>query len=88
MQPALRFDMSPLFGDRRTRALLLLTAPETSRLTFDPHPEDFLTGRMLLRELTAELTGRELERVMVTATCPDCRREHGQPRVDGLHVSL
>jgi 4'-phosphopantetheinyl transferase len=84
----LRLERSTLAGDRRRVALALLTPAEASRFASDPHPERFLTGRMLLRELAAELTGRELERVPVTAACPDCGREHGQPRVAGLHVSL
>jgi 4'-phosphopantetheinyl transferase len=86
--PLLRFDTSPLAGDRRGRAPALLTAAETARFESDPRPERFLTGRMLLRELAAELTGRELESITVTAACPDCGREHGQPHVAGIHVSL
>ena len=66
----------------------LLSPRESGRLASDPHPERFLAGRMLLRELAAELTGRELESIPVSAACPDCGREHGQPRVAGLHMSL
>jgi len=90
MPPLLRFDDSPLTGARRDRALRLLNGPEMERFetATDPHPERFLTGRMLLRELVAELSGRELGSITVTAACPDCGREHGQPRVSGLHVSL
>ena len=80
--------MSPLLGQRRTRALALLTPAEASRFESDRERERFLTGRMLLRELAAELTGLPLESITVTAACPDCGREHGQPRVDGVFVSL
>ena len=80
--------MSPLLGERRTRALALLTPAEASRFASEREPERFLAGRMLLRELVAELTGLPLESITVTAACPDCGREHGQPRVDGVFVSL
>ena len=78
----------PLTGERRRRALSMLTTTEAARFASDSHPERFLTGRMLLRELAAELTGHDLGRDPVTAACPDCGREHGQPRIDGIHVSL
>ena len=56
-----------------------------------PRPERFLTGRMLLRELVAELTGADLASITIAATCADCGREHGQSRIAGhpeVHVSL
>lgn len=56
-----------------------------------PRPERFLTGRMLLRELVAELTGADLASITIAATCSDCGREHGQSRIAGhpeVHVSL
>jgi 4'-phosphopantetheinyl transferase len=66
----------------------MLTPAERARIAVDPHPERFLAGRMLLRELAAELTGRDPASTTVTAACPDCGLEHGGPRVDGLFVSL
>jgi 4'-phosphopantetheinyl transferase len=88
MQPLVRFDVSPLGGERRARAVAMMSAAESARFESDPQPERFLTGRMLLRELAAEATGRPLEQVAISAACPDCGREHGQPRIAGLHVSL
>lgn len=87
-EPLRRRATSPLLGARRSRALGLLTPAEASRFESDREPERFLAGRMLLRELAAELTGLPLESITVTAACPDCGLEHGQPRVDGLFVSL
>jgi len=95
-EPLVRWATSPLVGERRTRALTLLTPAEASRLESERHPERFLTGRMLLREVAAELTGRPLPLITIAAACPDCGREHGQPRIqhpvgaamNGLFVSL
>ena len=49
----------------------------------DPHA----TGRLLLRELLAEAGYPDAR---ITAVCPDCGGEHGQPRAEGtgLHLSL
>lgn len=88
MPPLIRSELSPLSAGRRAQALAALTAAERTRFESDRHPERFLTGRMLLRELAAELTGQPLESIIVTAPCPDCGLEHGRPRVEGLHVSL
>ena len=87
-EPLFRRATGPLVGDRRAAALAMLTAAEASRFASDREPEHFLAGRMLLRELAAELSGLPLESIAVTAACPDCGREHGQPRVDGVFVSL
>ncbi len=87
-EPLLRTATAPVTGAHRETALGLLTAAEASRFAGDPSAECFLAGRMLLRGLAAELTGRGLASITVTAACPDCGREHGQPRVEGLFVSL
>ncbi len=87
-EPLLSRATWPLLGERRRAALALLTPAEAARFESEREPERFLAGRMLLRELAAELTGLPLECVTVTAACPDCGREHGQPRIDGLFVSL
>ena len=90
MQPLLRVETSPLVGDRRVHALQLLSERESARFDDDPHPERFLTGRMLLRELVAGFTGLPLESITIAASCPDCDRPHGRPTIAGsdLHVSL
>ena len=87
-EPFVGWATGPLVGERRTAALALLTPAEASRFESEREPERFLAGRMLLRELAAELIGLPLESITVTAACPDCGREHGQPRVHGLFVSL
>ncbi len=87
----LRIADRPLVGDRRAVALELLSGAERSRFATARDPERFLTGRMLLRELVAELTGAELASITVIAACPDCGLEHGRPRVaehPGIHLSL
>lgn len=86
--PTLRRWTGPLSPERRAVAVALLTPAERARFDVDPHPERFLAGRMLLRELAAELTGHDLASITVTAACPDCGLEHGRPHVDGLFVSL
>lgn len=87
----LRIADRPMVGDRRASALESLTSEERGRFETARDPEGFLTGRMLLRELVAELTGAELASIRVIAACPDCGLEHGQPRVaelPGIHLSL
>jgi 4'-phosphopantetheinyl transferase len=90
VQPLLRVETSPLVGDRRVHALQLLSERESARFDDDPHPERFLTGRMLLRELVAGFTGLPLESITIAASCPDCDRPHARPTIAGgdLHVSL
>ena len=87
-EPQLSWATSPLVGERRAQALALLTSAEATRFGSDREPERFLAGRMLLRKSAAELAGLPLASITVTAACPDCGLEHGQPHVDGLFVSL
>ena len=52
----------------------------------------FLTGRAALLTAASRFTGSELRRLSIYATCPDCGRSHGRPRIIGaqspIHVSL
>ncbi|HEY4224190.1 MAG TPA: 4-phosphopantetheinyl transferase [Pseudolysinimonas sp.] len=86
--PVIRSATAPLLGERRSDALALLTPAERSRFATESQPERFLAGRMLLRELVADLAGRDLASITVTAACPDCGAEHGKPVIDGVFVSL
>jgi 4'-phosphopantetheinyl transferase len=43
----------------------------------------FLTGRMLAKTVLGGLLGREPAAVVFDATCEDCGRPHGRPRVPG-----
>lgn len=89
---SIRWASQQLDAPRRAASLALLSARERDRLdhTAPARRDEFLAGRMQLRELAAELTGRPVEQVTITATCPDCGGEHGAPFVDGsrLRVSL
>ncbi len=50
----------------------------------------FLGGRLLLRELAAELLGADPREVPLSAHCLDCGQPHGRPVLNGtrLHMSL
>lgn len=90
MQPLIRAEAAPMTGERRLHALALLSESERARFDRERHPERFLTGRMLLRELAAGFTGADLESITITAGCPDCGQPHGRPMIEGteLFVSL
>lgn len=80
--------------DGSTRQLALATLSDVERQRYDTtHPirqSTFLAGRLLLRQLVAELTGARLADVQLTAICPDCGGPHGRPVApgSGLHLSL
>jgi len=69
----------PLDAPDARRALEGLTAAERERYETSPRPGSFLAGRLLLRDLIAEL-GAEGELV---AECPDCGGPHGKPTLRG-----
>ncbi|WP_326566480.1 4'-phosphopantetheinyl transferase superfamily protein [Amycolatopsis rhabdoformis] len=48
----------------------------------------FLTGRVLAKTLTAERLGVPVESVVFDATCEDCGKPHGRPRVPGSDLVL
>ncbi|WP_020664544.1 4'-phosphopantetheinyl transferase family protein [Amycolatopsis benzoatilytica] len=48
----------------------------------------FLTGRMLAKTLVAERLGRPVESVRLDATCEDCGKPHGRPRVPDSDLVL
>ncbi|MFC4081646.1 4'-phosphopantetheinyl transferase family protein [Amycolatopsis samaneae] len=48
----------------------------------------FLTGRMLAKTLAAERLGLDVEAVRFDATCEDCGKPHGRPRVPGSDLTL
>lgn len=72
----------------RAAQLALLSPPERERhaALVPASADSFLVGRMLLRELAAELTGDP--RPVITATCPDCGGPHGVPRLEGAAPRL
>jgi 4'-phosphopantetheinyl transferase len=88
--PKVRVDDSHLHGQRRVRAIALLSPGERERFARDARPERFLAGRMLLRELASEFTTLPLASIAIDARCPDCGRQHGRPTITGtaLFVSL
>jgi 4'-phosphopantetheinyl transferase len=90
VHPRVRVDESPLRGQRRVRAIAMLSQGERDRFARDADQERFLTGRMLLRELVSEFTGLPLASIGIDARCPDCGRQHGRPTITGteLFVSL
>jgi 4'-phosphopantetheinyl transferase len=69
-------------GFDRARAERLLGPAEAARAAATSHAgrrERFLLGRMLLRDLAADVGGILPEEVMVTAECDRCGAEHGRP---------
>ena len=68
----------------RAEALAGLTPAELERYSASP-ADAFLAGRLLLRRLTAELTGEAAE---LTAECPDCGGAHGKPGIPGSKLQL
>ncbi len=68
----------------RGRALHLLGTAERARAVGTSPGglrDRFLLGRMLLRELAAEVGGVRPDEVGVAATCERCGAEHGRPRL-------
>jgi len=90
-EPTVRWMSQPLNAQDTRRALAGLTTAERERYETSPRPGSFLAGRLLLRDLIAEL-GAEGE---IVAECPDCGGPHGKPMLRGsaphlspLHLSL
>ena len=48
----------------------------------------FLTGRVLAKTVLAERLRREPEAVTFDATCDDCGKPHGKPRLPGVEFSI
>jgi 4'-phosphopantetheinyl transferase len=48
----------------------------------------FLTGRTLAKTVAGEILGRAPEAVSFDATCDDCGKPHGKPRLAGLEFSI
>jgi 4'-phosphopantetheinyl transferase len=92
----LRWGRPEFTRSRRANALDLLSNDELRRWNATALPEfrdRFLLGRLLLREMTAELLGLPIERVIVSSECPRCGEPHGRPIIGGvdegaLHASL
>lgn len=59
---------------------------EAYRLELDQRR--FLTGRVLAKTLAAERLGVPVETVVFDATCEDCGKPHGRPRVPGADLVL
>jgi 4'-phosphopantetheinyl transferase len=79
----------PLPADERF--LRLLDDVEQGR--FDAYRQDadkrrFLTGRVLAKTVAAERLGLAVEAVKFDATCEDCGKPHGRPRVPGADLTL
>ncbi|WP_037317751.1 4'-phosphopantetheinyl transferase family protein [Amycolatopsis orientalis] len=73
------------------RFLALLDELEQGR--YDTYRQDidkrrFLTGRVLAKTVTAERLGLAVEEVSFDATCDDCGKPHGRPRVPGAPLML
>jgi 4'-phosphopantetheinyl transferase len=54
----------------------------------DADKRRFLTGRVLAKTVTAERLGIPLESVKFDATCDDCGKPHGRPRIPGADLTL
>lgn len=71
--------------------LSLLTAAEHERYAAYRKPEDqlrFLTGRVLARTVAGRELGVAPDAVELDATCADCGKQHGKPRIPGSDLEL
>lgn len=73
------------------RFLRLLDEVEQGR--FEAYRQDadkrrFLTGRVLAKTVAADRLGVPLESIAFDATCEDCGKPHGRPRVPGADLTL
>ncbi len=73
------------------RFLALLDELEQGR--YDGYRQDidkrrFLTGRVLAKTVAAQRLGLAVEAVAFDATCDDCGKPHGRPRVPGADLML
>lgn len=69
----------------------LLTTAELERLRAYRRISDrqrFLTGRVVAKSVVANWLGLRPERIEFDASCPDCDRHHGPPRLPGSPLSL
>ena len=48
----------------------------------------FLTGRVLAKSVLAERLGLPSGAIELDASCPDCAKQHGPPRLPGFDVAL
>ncbi|WP_166640024.1 4'-phosphopantetheinyl transferase superfamily protein [Amycolatopsis sp. SID8362] len=73
------------------RFLRLLDEAEQDRFAAyrqDADKRRFLTGRVLAKTAAAERLGLAVEAVKFDATCEDCGKPHGRPRVPGADLTL
>ncbi|MEU7789465.1 4'-phosphopantetheinyl transferase superfamily protein [Amycolatopsis sp. NPDC049159] len=80
---------SPLPAEERFLRLL----DEVEQDRFGAYRQDadkrrFLTGRVLAKTVAAERLGLTPETVKFDATCEDCGKPHGRPRVPGADLTL
>ena len=80
---------SPLPAEERF--LRLLDDVEQGRFAAYRQEADkrrFLTGRVLAKTVAAERLGIPVESVKFDATCEDCGKPHGRPRIPGADLTL
>lgn len=73
------------------RFLRLLDEAEQDRFAAyrqDADKRRFLTGRVLAKTAAAERLGIPVESVKFDATCEDCGKPHGRPRIPGADLTL
>ncbi|GAB2956694.1 4'-phosphopantetheinyl transferase superfamily protein [Amycolatopsis acidiphila] len=79
----------PLPGE--ARYLALLDEPERGRFESYRREIDrrrFLTGRVLAKSVLGAQLGRTPEAVRFDATCDDCGKPHGKPKLAGVEFSI
>jgi len=83
----IRWARPALSDSDRQRALAALSPRELDRLTGEADRDTFLQGRLMLRDLAAELGE---PRAVIDAICSDCGGPHGAPvvRDSELRVTL
>ncbi|MEU0535586.1 4'-phosphopantetheinyl transferase superfamily protein [Amycolatopsis tolypomycina] len=80
---------SPLPAEERFLRLL----DEVEQGRFEAYRQDadkrrFLTGRVLAKTVAAERLGLAPEAIEFDATCEDCGKPHGRPRIPGADLTL
>ncbi|HKN51049.1 MAG TPA: 4'-phosphopantetheinyl transferase superfamily protein [Amycolatopsis sp.] len=80
---------APLPAEPRFMALL----DDVEQGRFEAYRQDadkrrFLTGRVLAKTIAAERLGLDVSSVVFDATCEDCGKPHGRPRIPGADLAL
>jgi len=88
--PVLRWIRPRLTEDATRDALEMISVAERRRYDLTPGDQrgSFLAGRLVLRQLAAELTDASASSVDLFVQCADCGGPHGRPLLRGSSLQL